>query len=684
MNISTLRLAAGDSRGTRTARLRATRGRAGSGPAGARVSRAMCGRHRAAWAALALCLWSSVVWVGAGEGRRTRLVTKAAGKEEGEALPRPGASTREREIAAIFRGVAYGAPTTTTSSTTSSTTTTATSTSASTTIHPAATSPPLRRRQEGGDVQVPAARDGPGHSASRRDEEQRGGGGSSAAPPVAGGASVVNSTAVSLGPVWSARVYLTGGLFGAVGVAALCLMPRAAAASPLLAAPHHFALHLLVLAAAACRCLHLLHAAPHLTPALPPALLTAAEEGAWPLLTAALAVVVGGALRAWVTPARPRMALVLAGAAAAHLASLAVTHVGVVLLQAPYEPLSVAASAVAIAFGAGVGMAGLWAVWPLGRGRSAMGELQELGGDSCSGPAPPTHLLGAAAFLQLLLAGARLYFLATPPSLTPAWAWWFRATLPHALELVVGALLLAAAACTSQPAGVAACGCCQKRTAEVVHPSAVKMVHPLGVYTVEEVAAAPPKNQQARTLAALSVTGAPKLKHRDHKSLDYVTSDFQLVWSHVRPLAAPHAAHDGDAQDDFLTLAPDKQPDLPRAHLLPLAPAGVLGPEVFTCSLPSYRLYAAAAGTPYHGRGGAAAPPMRHSATLSRGSSGRVYSSPQASLRASRSWDELSTSHIYEEPQRAASGSVEEALSDLSDLLTDCPSDPASPDPAPR
>ncbi|XP_063844247.1 uncharacterized protein LOC135090944 [Scylla paramamosain] len=379
----------------------------------------MCGRHRAAWAALALCLWSSVVWVGAGEGRRTRLVTKAAGKEEGEALPRPGASTREREIAAIFRGVAYGAPTTTTSSTTSSTTTTATSTSASTTIHPTATSPPLRRRQEGGDVQVPAARDGPGHSASRRDEEQRGGGGSSAAPPVAGGASVVNSTAVSLGPVWSARVYLTGGLFGAVGVAALCLMPRAAAASPLLAAPHHFALHLLVLAAAACRCLHLLHAAPHLTPALPPALLTAAEEGAWPLLTAALAVVVGGALRAWVTPARPRMALVLAGAAAAHLASLAVTHVGVVLLQAPYEPLSVAASAVAIAFGAGVGMAGLWTVWPLGRGRSAMGELQELGGDSCSGPAPPTHLLGAAAFLQLLLAGARLYFLATPPSLNP-------------------------------------------------------------------------------------------------------------------------------------------------------------------------------------------------------------------------------------------------------------------------
>ncbi|XP_045122055.1 uncharacterized protein LOC123510763 [Portunus trituberculatus] len=646
----------------------------------------MCGRHRAAWAALALCLWSSMVWVGAGEGRRTRLVTKAAGKEEAESLPRPGASTREREIAAIFRGVAYGAPTTTTSTTssTTTTTTTATSTSVSTITHPTATSPPLRRRQEGGSVQAPPARDGPGLSASRRDEEQwGGGGGSSAAPPVAGGAGVVNSTAVSLGPAWSARVYLTGGLFGAVGVAAMCLMPRAAAASPLLAAPHHLSLLLLVLAAAACRCLHLLHAAPHFTQSLPPALLTAAEESAWPLLTAGLAVVVGGALRAWVIPARPRMALVLAGAAAAHLTSLAVTHLGVVLLQAPYEPLSVAASAVAIAFGAGVGVAGLFAVWPLGRGRSVMGELQELSGDSCSGPAPPTQLLGVAAFLQLVLSGARLYFLAIPPSFTPAWAWWCRATLPHALELAVGAMLLAAAACTSQSAGVAACGCCQKRTAEVVHPSAVKMVHPLGVYTVEEVAAPPPKNQQARTLAALSVSGAPKLKHRDHKSLDYVTSDFQLVWSHVRPLAAPHTAHDGDAQDDFLTLTPDKQPDLPRAHLLPLAPAGVLGPEMFTCSLPSYRLYAAAAGTPYHGRGGAAAQPMRHSATLSRGSSGRVYSSPQASLRASRSWDELSTSHIYEEPQRATSGSVEEALSDLSDLLTDCPSDPASPDPPP-
>ncbi|XP_050732855.1 uncharacterized protein LOC127006694 [Eriocheir sinensis] len=652
----------------------------------------MCGRHRAAWAALALCLWSSVVWVGAGEGRRTRLVTKTAEEEEeGEVLPRPGASTREREIAAIFRGVAYGAPTTTTTTSTTTTTTTSTTTSTTTTTRPTAAGRPPDHRREG-------AAGGASQPASRRDEGQKGSGGiepARALPPLAGGEGVVNiTTEVWRGAAWGARVYLTGGLFCVVGVAALCLVPRAAHASPLLAVPHFLALHLLVLAAVVCRCLHLLHDAPHVVPTLPAPLLTAAEEGAWPLLTAGLAVLVGGALRAWFSPSRPRLALVLAGAAAAHLASLAVTHLGAALLRVPHNPIALAASTVAITCGTAVGVAGLWAVWPFGRSASAMGRVED-GGEACGGPSPPSHLLLAASIVELLLAGARMFLLIAPPTLGPAWARWFHLTLPHLLEMLLASLLLAAAALTAgPPAGIFYCGCCQKRTAELMHPSAVKMVHPLGVYTVEEVAAAPPKNQHARTLAALSVGGGSttKLKHRDHKSLDYVTSDFQLVWSHVRPLAAPHSGHRLDAADDFLTL-PAEKPDLPRAHLLPLASAGVVGTEVFTCTLPSYRLYAAAPAAPYHtergggaGRGGGVGPglPYRHSATLSRGSSGRVYSSPQASLRASRSWDELSTSHIYEEPQRATSGSVEEALSDLSDLVTDCPSDPASPDPPPR
>ncbi|KAK8732397.1 hypothetical protein OTU49_007072 [Cherax quadricarinatus] len=678
----------------------------------------------------------------ASDGTRSqlRLLTKSAA--EGEVLPRPGASTREREIAAIFRGVAYGAPTT----------------HAPTTTTPLLTSLPLNAHQGLKNLVqtswvVPANEErnesqGIGqpteYGLSRatkgtyQGDVPLGGGegmGSHGASQNSASGSLVTSGTVNpsqdgfirndtvsasgVSVAWWTHMYVSVAVCTLMSVASLCLMARAVGATRLLPRPHYFTLHLLVFLAASSRGLHLLHEAHTLNQLLPGAVLVALEDSCWPLLTAALAVLVVEVVGEWHHPRRPYLALTVALITATHLLSLPLTHFTGGMLAPQELPIIVSSRVAAVTWGVLLGVGGVWAVWPASRGH--LGQLTDvMGQESCLSVIPPAHVVLAGAVTQVLLAGLNLYVLVAPtPPADEVWAWWWwHLSLTRGLEVLMGASLLTAAALTiSQPLCCSLrCFCCQKRTVEMVHPSSIKMIHPLGVYTLQQ---ATPKNEHAQTIAALSFSNYQKVK-RDHKSLDYVTSDFQLVWSHARPLAASQTAGNLNGEDDYLQLRLEKNHDLPRAHILPHTPRNAMKPspsnEVFTCSLPSYKLYAAthescyqlddqtktsleggasnnepcsagvssfkpcSAGTSNFKQCSTGVSSFKQCSTSVSGfkqcSAGvsstndatKLYSSPQIPLRASRSWDELSTSHIYEEPQRTLCGSVDEGLSDLSDM----------------
>ncbi|XP_042239027.1 uncharacterized protein LOC121877366 [Homarus americanus] len=688
------------------------------------------GGQRAMWAlraVLVLSLGSCLLCVRTSDGSlagELRRMTKTV--VEGEALPRPGASTREREIAAIFRGVAYGAPTTTTAPPTPAAAPGNDQVFKS--LLPSAPPPtpgtdsksysprqPTNRTSKVPKIEyeVPS---GKKDTSYQVDVVPTYGGDSGTTPGaserVISGSFTTTTTVVlgedgtikidttvstadvrmSLGVAWWAHVYVSVVLYTLLAIASLCLMARAAAATRLLPRPHYLTLHFLVFLSAFSRGLYILHDAHAIQHLLPATMLVAVEESGWPCLTAALAVMIVGVVVAWHHPRRPCIALTITLITATHLVSLPVTHFTVGLLELVDLPIMLTTRVATVTWGGAVGVGGMWAVWPARRGHSShLTDVVGPGHESCLSVSPPAHLVLVGTITQLLLAGINLYVLVVPVSPTDqAWEWWCRLTLSRGLEVVMGGMLLTAAALTiSQPGQCCAlnCYCCQKRTVEIVHPSAIKMIHPLGVYTLQQ---ARPKNEHAQTIAALSLNNYQKVK-RDHKSLDYVTSDFQLVWSHARPLTASQTAGRLDAGDDFLQLRVDKDQDLPRAHILPLTPRKAMKPlptsEVFTCSLPSYKLYAAAPENCYHFDEETKAslehgvPHTNDTAVLSSSSdSSKLYSSPQVPLRASRSWDELSTSHIYEEPQRTLCGSMDEGLSDLSDVnglsdLSDLPTD---------
>ncbi|XP_045588305.2 uncharacterized protein [Procambarus clarkii] len=688
--------------------------------------RSRMGGQRSVWAlraTLLLSLGSCLLCVRTSDGSRgqLRLMTKTV--TEGEVLPRPGASTREREIAAIFRGVAYGAPTTTTLTPIPPAAPEADQVLKALILPQGSTASGEGRNNNRSflgpkaEYEIPSSKKG---SYQVDIVPVSGGGATPGAPgPGAGqegsddspgtvapgqGGSVRSDTSVStsdvrvsLGLAWWAHVYVSVGLYSLVAVASLCLLARAVAATRLLPRPHYFFLHLLIFLSASSRGLCLLHDAHTLHHLLPAAVLIALEDSGWPFLTAALAVMVVGVVGLWHHPRRPCTALTVALITVTHLLLLPVTHMTMNFLEPQDLPIMVTTRAAAVAWGSALGVGSVWAVWPASRGHPAqLTDAVGPGQESCHSVSTPAHVVLVGALAQLLLAALNLYVLVVP--VTPAheaWAWWCRLTLANGLEVLMGGMLLTAAALTiSRPTQCCAlnCYCCQKRTVEMVHPSSIKMIHPLGVYTLQQAA---PKNEHAQTIAALSLNNFQKVK-REHKSLDYVTSDFQLVWSHVRPLTASQTAGNLDAEDDVLQFRLGNDPDIPRAHILPLTPRNVIktptNPEIFTCSLPSYKLYAAVPESSYQfdeqmkaslecGLSHGASHSKQCATPLSDSSEAtKLYSSPQVPLRASRSWDELSTSHIYEEPQRTFCGSVDEGLSDLSDVnglsdLSDLPTD---------
>ncbi|XP_042874474.1 uncharacterized protein LOC122254714 [Penaeus japonicus] len=704
-------------------------------------------------ALLALAEWCASAAVrstgGGAPGRQLRLMTKSGG--EADPPPRRGSSTMESEIAAIFRGVAYGASAHGPNGTTLVAEAITPSPSASTGAHAAAPTtqprnsgtaelPPTEVPQEGdaaGRRETPAGTQqslptgplgggSPGAATKSLGESMTAlpdspgtrlpaGVTSPAAPAGAPGTVVSDAEAGAEGervatgaegaerddpgPEWTSggawwpHVYVSAALFSLLALVALCLMARAAVATHLLPRPHYLSLHILVFFAAFLRSLHILHDVHDIKHLLPAALLVAVEETGWPCLTAALAVVVVAVLRAWRCPTRPHLAVLLAVLTAAHLIALPAAHLTAVLLEQDKLPIRMTTRAVTAAWGGTVGVGGLWAVWRESRDYSSqMTDVRAAGGQECHpSTTHPARLVLTATLTQLLLAGLHLYMLLVPASSASSalhmWAWWCRFIVSRGLELIVGSTLVTAAALTLSRPPAHCCvfsTCCQKRTVEMVHPAEIKMIHPMGVYTLQP---SRPKNEHAQTIAALSLSNAQKDK-RDHTSLDYVTSDFQLVWSHgrQRPLSAAQTTPRLD--DSFLQLRPDAEQDLPRAHILPLAPRNVMEPfvntNVFSSTLPRGRVYA----TPetclqYEEQEEPKQSPDRgltctsKTSTLLSGSSGssKLYSSPQIPLRASRSWDELSTGHVYEEPQRTRPGSVDEGLSDLSDVTGDYTSD---------
>ncbi|XP_064077534.1 uncharacterized protein LOC135195085 [Macrobrachium nipponense] len=672
------------------------------------------------------------------QSTQLRLMTKA----EGDALQRRVPAIRENEIAAIFRGVAYGAPTqgrpndsSTVQVTTEtiifnfpSTSSTSSFRSAVSTLGPpkfASEVPVSHGNHRDNDRQVtlhnhtsnfkdireiPQAidtsegqgtKEGPvnndilvvptyvplatSHTAldiSRRPENN--GKGSRIDGSNNKGVWISGFPNSLDGIAWSIHVYVSVGLFTLLGLVSLCLMARVALCTHLLPRTHYLSLHIFIFCASFVRSLDILLESHDMKYLFPITITMVAGEFGWPCLTAALAVLLIAVLKEWQHPNHPHRALVLYLFTGLHLVALPIAHFSVLWLEQDNIPVVVIIRAFSTGWGGAIGIGGMWAVWRESRDNSSHMTGVQSNNNVRNHPniSHPARLVLTAALTQLLLAGLHLYSLLVPNSPeTHAWIWWSCVTVSRGLELIVGSTLLTAAALTltrQSPCNVFS-SCCQKRTVEIVHPAEIKMIHPMGVYTLQP---ARPKNEHAQTIAALSLSNSYKEK-RDQSSLDYVTSDFQLVWSHSRqrPLGASQNTQHLLGDDGVLQSCTDKPfNDLPNAHILTHKPRiGVidpfLGPSAFTAVVPRNRMYvdpqsclplqedlksSQDGGLNYASK----------SSTLLSGSSGssKLYSSPQIPLRSSRSWDEISTGHIYEDLTKTKHGSVDEGLSDLSDL----------------
>ncbi|XP_063851238.1 ice-structuring glycoprotein-like [Scylla paramamosain] len=472
--------------------------------------------------------------------------------------PRRGASTRESEIAAIFRGVAYGAPTeapalptsapstpaaltspipapaaaTTTTAfaattatatiatpgamtipttTTSPTTSTSTTTTTTTTVSDAPSTGPE-------DVQVVwAGRGSPKEQYAVRGANSTREAGGVAAPRDMG---VVRGR---LGAAWWVHVYVSAGLLALVAAAALCCLARAAHASSR-PRPALLAAHALVFLAAALRALHLMHDPYGAGGRLPLAASAVMWEAAWPCLTAALALLALLLLRAGRREPEPRpyLARALALLSALHVGVFLAARVAARLLPPHAAPLRVAASAVAATWGAGVGVCLLWAAWRLEQSSGGRRALL-VGARAGRRPAPVPALALAASLAQLLLAALHLYLLAAPPVI-PArpWAWWARATLCRGLEVVAAAAVVGAAGLLARGRPVAAA-----RRGESAIFSVLSSCGRDGRPGLKGGHVFPEKQQHALRQA---LKPPPPPQWCAPAATHSVTSDFQLLW----------------------------------------------------------------------------------------------------------------------------------------------------------
>ncbi|XP_050689783.1 nascent polypeptide-associated complex subunit alpha, muscle-specific form-like [Eriocheir sinensis] len=388
----------------------------------------------------------------------------AAPLPQGSRLP---ASPRESEIAAIFRGVAYGAPTTarpaaaatpagprttaaapseaySTAAPAATTATPATTTTTTTTSPPATTTttPTPASRRAPQEVEVSWA----GRGARRPTEAyELAANMSQAQRPARGTEAGVRGAAAALGAAWTVHVFGSVAAMAAVAAAALCCLAHAALTPPP-PRPPRLAGHGLAAVFAALRCLSLLQDPYGARGALPPAAAAALWEAAWPCLGLALVLLALALARdtRHALHARPHAAHALTLLTALHAAAFTATRLAASLLPRHAAPLRAAAHATAATWGGAVGGCVLWAAWRLGHGGGGGRGLQLLGLRASGRPAPAPTLAATAGAAQLLLAALSLGGLAAPPAAAQPWAWWTLVSLCRGLEAAAAAAVVAA------------------------------------------------------------------------------------------------------------------------------------------------------------------------------------------------------------------------------------------------
>lgn len=152
----------------------------------------------------------------------------------------------------------------------------------------------------------------------------------------------------------------------------------------------------------------------------------------------------------------------------------------------------------------------------------------------------------AAGFAQLLISGLIVYTLAGPKdppgtSYLLTWAWWLQHTLARLLEVILFICIIIGSAFIAfqiqsfnkSPFIFPLFRVCCRTRASGVHPSKVTVRQPLDIFTIP--------------------------KH-DNESVDYVTSDFQLVWTQNRAQSSHTFTNNFDCESK-----PLKEPTVLRA-----------------------------------------------------------------------------------------------------------------------
>ncbi|XP_050732854.1 uncharacterized protein LOC127006693 [Eriocheir sinensis] len=498
-------------------------------------------------------------------------------------------SNIEHSLAAIFRGVAYGISTT---PTTTTTTTTTTPTPTTTIPHPP-TSPASGKGHAGSPRPRPSTwpelddllltLDNRPHDVYPDLYEDLVG------DVVVEGAEAEESWAGSLGVAWAVHVYCSASMFTVVGLLAVLLLTGVRGAGRFLPLGHHLALHLLMLAAAVSRCLHLFHDPYGTEDKLPDAVAGVVEDVGWPCLTAAIAVVVMALVQAWRCPPHPppnHAPITLTIITVFHFLVAASTHVLASQFPKHAGPLRAASRTATAAWG---GVVGLGSCVGTCRVMQALQNAPSLLTVTVGRPTPEwvmqhscASLLYAArltlvtTLVQVLLAGLHLYGLLgslittrlPPPR---PWHWLGFQSASSGLEVLAWVML----ALISLPSlrgshrkrrGEAAawrdlredtcrwCCCCRQCTDT---PSSCRP-------TQEE--SSPCKVVQPREVRPYPSSTAPSCSSSPYKQalLRSTGSDAHLLWSHARARDAPTSSC--SSRPSSITI---NNNDLPRLNKTP-------------------------------------------------------------------------------------------------------------------
>ncbi|XP_068245834.1 uncharacterized protein [Palaemon carinicauda] len=171
----------------------------------------------------------------------------------------------------------------------------------------------------------------------------------------------------ALGAAWWIHVYVSAGLFALIAAASLCCLARLSPATHVLTRLRYIILLALVFLAAILRCLHLFHDPYGIENRLPDFLTAIIEEISWPCFIAAVAVVALSLYQSSrcsrVFPKSLRLRFALVFFTTAHIIISITAHLVASLVEKYAFPLRVTAQSLAVIWGSFAGFCSLWAVW---------------------------------------------------------------------------------------------------------------------------------------------------------------------------------------------------------------------------------------------------------------------------------------------------------------------------------